>query len=98
LDELQNRLNEFTGTKFEPIERMRSLAKTVGCVGKQSGASGGDGALFVAPDVGAREAAIQLLNSRGFPAVALQMESGVRSEAMMSEALRSLMLTSQLSD
>jgi phosphomevalonate kinase len=96
INELQKRLNECSGKANDAIERMRSLAATCGCVGKQSGASGGDGALFFAPDVSARAAAMELISSRGFVTLPIGVERGLRSEAQAPVSLTQMLRLSNV--
>ena len=53
-----------------------------------SGAGGGDGCVLFSPDEGSRSALLSALGHRGFVAVPLSVESGVRAESSTPAELR----------
>jgi phosphomevalonate kinase len=71
----------------EPMRRLLALCQSVGGVGKISGAGGGDGVVLFVPDEGARTELLEALKARGFLALPLQLEPGLRSEPSLSESL-----------
>ncbi|HLL54594.1 MAG TPA: phosphomevalonate kinase, partial [Myxococcaceae bacterium] len=71
----------------EPMRRILALTQSVGGVGKISGAGGGDGVVLFVPDEAARTELLAALGARGFLALALQLEPGLRGEPAVSEAL-----------
>ena len=75
-------LHELLGTLgvTEGSERLLSLAKAFGCVGKISGAGGGDGVVFFCPDENARAALVDALKARDAHALPLTIEEGLRGE------------------
>lgn len=87
VEALQELLFSLGPTRTEGLERIRSLAKAHGCVAKQSGAGGGDGALVVAPDAASREAVLEAFKARGFFATPIAVEGGLRGEAQPSALL-----------
>jgi phosphomevalonate kinase len=64
----------------EGTERLLALGRSAGCVGKISGAGGGDGCIFFCPDEAARATLLESLQGRGFQAMALSVEEGLRGE------------------
>ncbi len=64
----------------EPMQRVVGLARSCGCAAKLSGAGGGDGCILFAPDEGARAALLESLVERGFHAIPLVLETGLRGE------------------
>lgn len=85
--ELQALLSAQTGTQTEALERIFALANAAGCVAKQSGAGGGDGAIVFAPDVAARDTLQASAQARGLMTVPLEVERGVRGEVVPSTQL-----------
>jgi len=84
VSEAVTRLQELLATLgpvvTEGVERLLALARAQGCVGKVSGAGGGDGCVFFCPDEAARAALVDSLQGRGFHAMALTIEEGLRGE------------------
>jgi phosphomevalonate kinase len=68
--------------------RILALARTAGSTGKVSGAGGGDGCVLFSPDEDARRALLAALGHRGFVAVPLSLEPGVRAESSTPPELR----------
>ncbi|ATB32240.1 mevalonate kinase family protein [Melittangium boletus] len=87
--EQQALLQELGPLETEPMQRVLSLASAYGCVGKQSGAGGGDGCILFAPDAGQRAALLEGIRARGFHTLELEVEPGVRGEAQAEPTLRS---------
>ena len=77
---LQALLAALPGVSTPGTERILALARSSGCAGKVSGAGGGDGCVLFAPDEEARSALIASLTLRGFVAVPLTLERGLRAE------------------
>jgi phosphomevalonate kinase len=71
----------------EPMRRILALTRSVGGVGKISGAGGGDGLVLFAPDDGARAELLAALGARGFLALPLELEPGLRTEPVLPAAL-----------
>lgn len=69
--------------KLETDEARRILAivESYGCAGKVSGAGGGDGCVLFAPDEKTLRELLAGLAARGFTAVELEVEAGLRGEA-----------------
>jgi len=72
----------------EPMRRILALTQSFGGVGKMSGAGGGDGVILFAPDDAARVELLEGLKARGFLAIPLEVEPGLRGEATVSETIR----------
>ncbi|MBU8897537.1 phosphomevalonate kinase [Corallococcus sp. M34] len=81
-------LLELGPLETEGMRRVLALAGAYGCAGKLSGAGGGDGCILFAPDVAARDALREGLESRGFLTLPLDVEPGVRGEAVTDARLR----------
>src|SRR5207302_1337333 len=64
----------------EPLARAIAIAQSYGCAAKISGAGGGDGAIAIAPDEDTRTSMIAGLAARGFHAISLVVESGLRGK------------------
>ena len=77
---LQALLGALPGVSTPGSERILALARATGCAGKVSGAGGGDGCVLFAPDDSARAALSASLTHRGFVAVPLTLEPGLRAE------------------
>ena len=86
--EQQALLQELGPLETEPMQRVLALAASYGCVGKQSGAGGGDGCILFAPDAGQRAALLEGVRARGFHTLELDVEPGVRGEAQPERTLR----------
>jgi len=85
---LQRLLCTLGPLETEPMARILALARAHGCVGKMSGAGGGDGCVLFAPDDGAAASLASALAARGFHAFPLALEEGVRGEVTPPETLR----------
>lgn len=77
VEALQALLKTLGPVVTETIERILTLARTFGCVGKISGAGGGDGCIVFAPDEGARAELLASVRARGFYALELSPEPGL---------------------
>jgi phosphomevalonate kinase len=77
----------------EPMRQALSLAKTHGCAGKMSGAGGGDGCVIFCPDEERRAALLTAFTARGFLALPLTLEPGLRGEATPHPRLTEWMRT-----
>src|SRR5215471_11903478 len=88
LDELHEHLKSLGRLETEPIARILAIAKSYGCAGKISGAGGGDGCVLCAPDEEVLSAMLEGLSSRGFWAVPLSLEAGLRGELQGDRQLR----------
>jgi len=77
---LQTLLGALPGVSTPGTERILALARSSGCAGKVSGAGGGDGCVLFAPDEAARSTLFASLTHRGFFAVPLTLEPGLRAE------------------
>lgn len=64
----------------DATQRVLSLAELYGAAGKISGAGGGDGVILFSADAGAQQELIAGLESRGFLALPLALEAGLRGE------------------
>ncbi|MBL8957243.1 MAG: phosphomevalonate kinase [Myxococcaceae bacterium] len=84
VSEAMTRLQELLATLgpvvTEGVDRLLALGRSQGCVGKISGAGGGDGCIFACPDDGARAALLDSLKARGVHAMPLTIEEGLRGE------------------
>ena len=85
--ELQALLARLGDLETENTRRVLALVRTHGCAGKISGAGGGDGCIVFAPDPEARAAALEALSARGFRALPVEVEPGLRGEAAPDPAL-----------
>lgn len=72
----------------EPMRRILALAVSYGGVGKISGAGGGDGCVLFAPDEGAQKELVEGLKARGFLALPLEVEPGLRGEPTVADAIK----------
>lgn len=86
---LQALLWELGVTRTEALERALRLARTFGCVGKQSGAGGGDGAVIFCPDVSAQRAVLDAYAARGFHAFEIKPDRGLQGEVVGNAVLSS---------
>ena len=86
--ELEQLLESLPGVGTPGTARILALARTAGSTGKVSGAGGGDGCVLLSPDEAARTALLAALGHRGFVAVPLSFEPGVRSESSAPPELR----------
>jgi phosphomevalonate kinase len=80
-------LGELGPLETEGMQRILGIAEVYGCTGKQSGAGGGDGCILFAPDEERREALLEGLRSRGFHALPLTVEPGLRGETQVDATL-----------
>ena len=78
--ELEQLLESLPGVGMPATARILALARTAGSTGKVSGAGGGDGCVLFSPDEDSRRALLAALGHRGFVAVPLSVEPGVRAE------------------
>ena len=85
---LEQLLESLPGVGTPGTGRILSLARTAGSTGKVSGAGGGDGCVLFSPDEDARRALLAALAHRGFVAVPLTIEPGVRAESSAPPELR----------
>jgi phosphomevalonate kinase len=85
LDQL---LGALPGVSTPGTARILALARTAGSTGKVSGAGGGDGCVLFSPDEDARRAMLAALGHRGFVALPLSIEPGVRAESAAPAELR----------
>jgi phosphomevalonate kinase len=74
-------------TQEEGLERVLRLARTFGCVGKQSGAGGGDGAILFCPDSAAQRSVLDAFSSRGIYAFAIAPDRGLQGEVVRHPVL-----------
>ncbi|MDY7229657.1 mevalonate kinase family protein [Hyalangium rubrum] len=81
-------LQELGPTETEAMRRILAIASAYGCAGKQSGAGGGDGCILFAPSVEARAELMKGLEARGFHAMTLEVEPGLRGEGQADPRLR----------
>ncbi len=84
---LQALLAGVTATRSERLERTLALGATFGCVGKQSGAGGGDGAILFAPDEAARAALLDAYAARGLLALPVAPAPGLQGDAQRPPTL-----------
>lgn len=87
--ELEQLLESLPGVGTPATARILALARTAGSTGKVSGAGGGDGCVLFSPDEDSRRALLAALGHRGFVAVPLSVEPGVRAETFAPPELRS---------
>jgi len=85
---LEASLEALPGVGTPGATRILALARTAGSTGKVSGAGGGDGCVLFSPDEDARRALLAALAHRGFVAVPLSLEPGVRAESSTPPELR----------
>jgi len=85
---LEQLLESLPGVGTPGTARILALARTAGSTGKVSGAGGGDGCVLFSPDEDARRALLAALGHRGFVAVPLSLEPGVRAESSTPHELR----------
>ncbi len=78
----------------EPMRQALALARTHGCAGKMSGAGGGDGCVVFCPDTARRDDLLKAYAARGFLAMPLTVEQGLRGEAGRHPQLAEWMRTS----
>jgi phosphomevalonate kinase len=81
-------LQELGALETEAMRRVLGMASVYGCVGKQSGAGGGDGCILFAPDERTRDELLAGIQARGFHTLPLAVESGVHGEAQPDPRLR----------
>jgi phosphomevalonate kinase len=81
-------LQELGPTETEAMRRILAIASAYGCAGKQSGAGGGDGCILFAPNAETRAELMKGLEARGFHAMTLEVEPGLRGEAQADPRLR----------
>ena len=85
---LEEVLESLPGVGTPDAARILALARAAGSTGKVSGAGGGDGCVLFSPDEDARRALLAALGHRGFVAVPLSIEPGVRAESGVPPELR----------
>ncbi|HEY1416460.1 MAG TPA: phosphomevalonate kinase [Myxococcaceae bacterium] len=85
---LEQLLESLPGVATPGTTRILALARTAGSTGKVSGAGGGDGCVLFSPDEESRRALLAALGHRGFVAVPLPLEGGVRAESAAPPELR----------
>jgi phosphomevalonate kinase len=85
---LEEALETLPGVGTPGSSRILALARSAGSTGKVSGAGGGDGCVLFSPDEKARATLLGALSHRGFVAVPLSIEPGVRAEASAPGELR----------
>ena len=85
---LEQLLESLPGVGTPESARILALARTAGSTGKVSGAGGGDGCVLFSPDEDGRRALLAALGHRGFVAVPLSLEPGVRAESSTPHELR----------
>lgn len=87
---LQRLLRTLGALETEGIRQIISVARSYGAAAKISGAGGGDGCVLFLPDEESERRVLAALGSRGFWATSLAVESGLRGEVQLDEALRAL--------
>ncbi|MBM4378207.1 MAG: phosphomevalonate kinase [Deltaproteobacteria bacterium] len=85
---LQRLLCTLGPLETDAMARILALARAHGCMGKMSGAGGGDGCVLFAPGDAEAAALVDTLAARGFHAFPLTLEEGVRGEGAPPESLR----------
>ena len=85
---LEELLESLPGVGTPDTARILALARAVGSTGKVSGAGGGDGCVLFSPEEEARRSLLAALGHRGFVAVPLPIEPGVRAESAVPPELR----------
>lgn len=83
--ELEKLLAQLPGVETEGIRRILALAQSYGACGKVSGAGGGDGCVLFCADLEQRTALLEGLAARGFLALPLELEPGLRGEEPVPE-------------
>ena len=86
---LEELLESLPGVGTAETARILALTRTAGSTGKVSGAGGGDGCVLLSPNEAARAALLAALGHRGFVAVPLLVEPGVRAESSVPPELAS---------
>lgn len=86
---LQKLLSGLPGAVTQEHERLVALARSVGCAAKLSGAGGGDGCLVLAPDEEVLAKAMATFSARGFIALPMTPEPGLRGEPSAEPLLAS---------
>jgi phosphomevalonate kinase len=71
----------------EGTQRILALGELYGAVGKISGAGGGDGVILFSPDAASQAQLIEGLSARGFLALPIQPEPGLRGEGALDPEL-----------
>jgi phosphomevalonate kinase len=71
----------------EATTRALAIAHSYGSTGKISGAGGGDGVLLFSADAPSQQALIDGLTARGYLALPLVLEPGLRGEAVLDPQL-----------
>jgi phosphomevalonate kinase len=84
---LQRLLDSLGLPAGEEAERIIALASSFGGAAKISGAGGGDGCIVFSEDGEARAALLEALAARGFHALPLVVEPGLRGEPVADPAL-----------
>jgi phosphomevalonate kinase len=85
---LQALLETLPGVGTPETSRILALARASGSSGKVSGAGGGDGCVLFSPDEHRQRSLVDSLTHRGFVAVPLGLEPGVRAEPETLALLR----------
>jgi phosphomevalonate kinase len=85
---LQASLEMLPGVGTPETTRILALARASGSTGKVSGAGGGDGCVLFSPDEDRQRSLLDSLTHRGFVALPLSLEPGVRAEANPPGLLR----------
>ncbi len=88
VSEQQALLRQLGALETEAMRRVLGMASAYGCVGKQSGAGGGDGCILFAPDAKTRDSLLEGLRARGFHSLPLELEPGVHGEGQADPRLR----------
>ena len=71
----------------EATARALAIAQSYGSTGKISGAGGGDGVLLFSADAPSQQALIRPASARGYLALPLALEPGLRGEAVLDPQL-----------
>jgi phosphomevalonate kinase len=85
---LQASLATLPGVGTPETARILALARASGSTGKVSGAGGGDGCVLFSPDQDRQRSLLDSLTQRGFVAVPLRLEPGVKAEVEAPPLLR----------
>jgi phosphomevalonate kinase len=85
---LQASLETLPGVGTPETARILALARASGSTGKVSGAGGGDGCVMFSTDENRQRSLLDSLTHRGFVALPLGLEPGVRAEAEAPALLR----------
>jgi phosphomevalonate kinase len=80
-------LAELGALTTPPMEQILALARSYEGTGKLSGAGAGDGCILFSPGLDARARLIEGLTSRGFFAMPVELEPGLRGETRGEETL-----------